>query len=151
MGVLPYYIQKYYYFERKESSMESAQTNQHYQAKRIIARTITVLLWVIFVSCCVYAINWTLRLWPATLMLLVFILALGALTVVGGVGYWLGTLLGRRLAKWSVWDRKMSEILCAFIIDCIFAAPLLWFLCSNHWGWVVAVWNFGLTLPQVPM
>ena len=60
-----------------------------------------------------------------------------------------GEFLGRKLADWSGWDRKMSEFLCFVVIVIAAVSPVLWFVSSGVFhGWCVSAWNFGLMFPH---
>ena len=128
--------------------METTEPSSPSPVKKTIGRAVTVLLWAIIAGGVFFGLSWSFRLWPAILMSLTFVPVMIAAVLAVGVSSELGKFLGRKLAEWSDWDRKMSEGLCFLIIVIIAISPVLWFTFSSVFhDWCVAVWNFGLTLP----
>jgi hypothetical protein len=117
--------------------------------KKTIGRAVTVLLWVIIAGGAFFVLNWVFWLWPVTLMLLVFVPVMFAFGLAFAASAYFGDFLGRKLAGWSGWDRKMSEFLCFVVIVIAAVSPVLYFVSSGVFhDWCVAAWNFGLTFPH---
>lgn len=93
--------------------------------KKIIGRAVTVLLWAIIAGGAFFVLNWVFWLWPVTLMLLVFVPVVFAFALAFAASAYFGEFLGRKLAGWSGWDRKMSEFLCFVIIVIAAVIPVL--------------------------
>ena len=117
--------------------------------KKIAGRTITVLLWAIIAGGVFFGLNWAFGLWPVILIALVFVPVVFAFCFGCVTSAYLGKLLGHKLAGWSGWDKKMSELLCFLAIGVITISPVLSVLFSSVFDdWCVSAWNFGLTLPH---
>ena len=82
-------------------------------------------------------------------MVLVFVPVMFAFGLAFAASADLGEFLGRKLADWSGWDRKMSEFLCFVVIVIAAVSPVLWFVFSGVFhDWGVSVWTFGVLFPH---
>lgn len=129
--------------------METTKLGSPSLVKKMIGRSVTVLLWAIIAGGAFFVLNWVFWLWPVTLMLLVFVPVVFAFGLAFAASAYLGEFLGRKLADWSGWDRKMSEFLCFVVIVIAAVSPVLWFVFSGVFhDWCVSAWNFGLMFPH---
>ena len=129
--------------------METTKLGSPSPMQKMIGRSVTVLLWAIIAGGAFFGLNWAFWLWPVTLMVLVFVPVMFAFCLAFAASAYLGEFLGRKLADWSGWDRKMSELLCFVVIVIAAVSPVLWFVFSGVFhDWCVSAWNFGLMFPH---
>lgn len=78
--------------------METTKPGSLSLVKKMIGRSVTMLLWAIIAGGAFFVLNWAFWLWPVTLMLLVFVPVVLAFGLAFAASAYFGEFLGRKLA-----------------------------------------------------